>query len=99
MGTVGEKTHKQHIEAAALFAIKNVPNIDQETLEKFLELVNITGNFGSISDVQLLQKMRLLSKYVPDICQYSLFIMTELLEIHLPISGAQDLLKDVNHPC
>lgn len=76
-----KQVKKQHIEAAATFAAQNVPGTDEDTLQKFLELVNITGNFGTITEGELLEKMQLIRKYIPGACAYSLFILVELLEI------------------
>jgi hypothetical protein len=64
----------------------NISQVDEATLERFLELVNTTGNFGSISEKQLVHKMDLLKKHVPDTCEYSLRALAELLGIHLPIN-------------
>jgi len=72
---------KLHIETAAMFAVKHIPGIDEDTLNKFVELVNVTGNFGSMCEEELLEKMRLFRKYVPKSCGYSLYILAELLEI------------------
>jgi hypothetical protein len=84
--TLGQEIDKRHVAATVLFAINNVPHADQKTLEKFLELVNATGNFGPISQQQLIHKMDLLKKYVPETCDYSLLALAELLEIHLELA-------------
>ncbi len=75
---------KLHIEAATSFAIENISGIDENTLQKFVELINVNGNFGSISEAELLEKMRLFRKYIPKSCGYSLHILTELLDIGFP---------------
>lgn len=72
---------KLHIESAAAFAIKNISGIDEDTLQKFVELVNVTGNFGSVCEDELLEKMRLFRKHIPKSCGYSLYTLAELLEI------------------
>jgi DNA polymerase III epsilon subunit-like protein len=82
----GQKIDKRHLEATVFFAINNISQVDEATLERFLELVNTTGNFGSISEKQLVHKMDLLKKHVPDTCEYSLRALAELLGIHLPIN-------------
>ena len=87
--TFGQKIDKRYVEATVFFAINNIPQTDQETLEKFLELVNATGNFGPITHRQLLDKMCLLRKHVPNTCEYSLQTLIELLGIHSPISTTQ----------
>ncbi|MBN1992626.1 MAG: hypothetical protein JW953_07950 [Anaerolineae bacterium] len=80
--TLGQKIDKRHVEATVLFAINNIPQANAVT--PFLELVNATGNFGSISTEQLIHKMNLLKKYVPETCTYSLSALAELLNIYLP---------------
>lgn len=77
-----------HVEAAVLFAINNIPGVDKETLEKFLELVNVTGNFGSITEDQLIDKMSLIMKHIPGACQRSLLTVAELLDIRFPGQAA-----------
>ncbi len=83
--TPTQSIKKLHIEAAVIFAINNIPSIDEDTLQKFLELINITGNFGVISQAELLEKMRLIRKYIPDACGYSLLTLAELLEMTSPL--------------
>jgi len=85
MITPAKKISKRDLAAAALFAINNIPHVDEATLKKFLELVYITGNFGSISDQEFAQKMFLLSKHVPEVCNDSLFTLAELLDIRIPM--------------
>lgn len=80
----GKKIKKRHIEAAVLFAIDHIPQVDSNTLEKFLELIDINGNFGSVSDRQLLRTMSLLVKHVPSACGYSLLTLAELLDVCVP---------------
>ena len=82
---------KLHIETAAIFAINNIPGVDEDTLQKFVELINVTGNFGAICEVELLEKMRFFRKYIPKACGYSLYVLTELLEIASPAqAGGQN---------
>lgn len=85
MTTPERKINKRDLAAAVLFAINNIPHVDEVTLEKFLELVNITGNFGSITDQQFAQNMYLLTKHVPGVCNDSLFTLAELLGIRIPV--------------
>jgi hypothetical protein len=75
---------KRQLKAAIYFAISNVPHIDKATLERFLELVNTTGSHGSIGQKQLIQKMALLMKYVPDTCNRSLLTLSDLLDLSWP---------------
>ena len=82
----GQKIHKRYVAATVHFAINNIPQADEATLEKFLELVNATGNFGPVTTQELTQKMILLKKYVPDTCDHSLSVLAELLGIQWPIT-------------
>lgn len=79
---------KQQVEAAALFAISNIPELDPTTTRRYLELVNATS-FDPISRDELCEKMRLLLKYVPSSCYFSLLILAELLDISAPHSPAK----------
>ncbi len=72
---------KLHIKSASIYAINNIPDVDENTLHRFLELINVTGNFGTISTPELLDKMRLICKHIPGSCSYSLYVLAELLEI------------------
>jgi hypothetical protein len=82
----GQEIHKRHVAATVQFAINHIPQADAATLEKFLELVYVEGNFGSISVRELLQKMELLKKYIPATCETSLIILAELLGICWPMT-------------
>ena len=78
---MGKRIKKRHIEAAVLFAIDHIPQVDPNTLKKFLELIDINGNFGSVSDQQLVHTMSLLVKHIPSACGYSLLTLAELLDV------------------
>lgn len=84
---------KLHLEAVVLFASNNVPEVDPVTLERFLELVNAEGTFGTITHEQILKKMCLVLKYIPDACAHSLLVLIDLLEIkpanHLALNAPQ----------
>ena len=73
---------RERVEAAVLFAAQNIPGIDGDTLHKFLDFVNTTSDLGLITKHELLEKMRLIRKYIPNTCQYSLMMLAELLELH-----------------
>jgi len=75
---------KLHVKATVEFAINNIPGVDEDTLEKFLELVNATGNFGPISEAEIIEKMNLIMKYIPEACGRSLLTVAELLDIRFP---------------
>ena len=80
--TAGLEIQKRHLAATVQFAVNHIPQADEATLEKFLELVNVDGNYGSITTGELLQKMSLLKKFIPATCDDSLMILTELLGIY-----------------
>ena len=88
---VEHKIKKLHIQETIIFAGKNIPGVDQKTLEKLLELVNADGTHGIISQEKLLTKMRLILKYIPGVCVQSLVILADLLE--LPISNPMAILR------
>ncbi len=75
---------KLHVKNTVEFAINNVPGVDEGTLEKFLELVNARGNFGNVSEAEIIEKMNLIMKYIPDACGRSLLTLAELLDIRFP---------------
>ena len=75
---------KLHVKNTVEFAINNIPGVDEGTLEKFLELVNARGNFGDISDGEIIEKMNLIMKYIPNACARSLLTVAELLDIRFP---------------
>lgn len=76
---------KLHVKDTVIFAVKHVPETNQATLEKFLELVNTDGNYGYISQEQLLTKIGLALRYVPNVCLNSLLVVTDLLDVSLPL--------------
>jgi len=81
---------KLYVSETVFFAINNVPLVDRTTLEKFLELINATGTFGALSHEQILTKMRLTLRYIPNACPRSLQILAELLDIPVdPATGNQ----------
>jgi hypothetical protein len=95
-----QEINKRDVAATVLFAINNIPHTDEATLERFLELVNATGNFGPVSHRELVQKMILLKKYVPETCDYSLLALAELLGIRLTgysFENVHLLLKEINY--
>jgi len=75
---------KLHVQATVEFAINSIPGIDRNTLEKFSELINATGNFGPVSEAEILDKMSLIMKYIPGACARSLLVVAELLDIRFP---------------
>lgn len=79
------KIDKKLIVAMSGFAIRNIPGTDADTLNKFLELVHITGSYGWLSDRQLVEKMRIMVEYVPGTNIHSLLLLAELLSMYLPL--------------
>jgi hypothetical protein len=75
---------KLHVKNTVEFAINHIPGVDEATLEKFLELVNARGNFGEINEGEIIEKMNLIMKYIPNACARSLLTVAELLDIRFP---------------
>lgn len=88
---------KLFIEETALFAINNLPQVNQKTLEQFVDLVNATGNYGTISHEQYLTKMNLAMKYLVQPCSDSLLILADLLEIPVVFNNNRFYLADKSH--
>ena len=74
----------QYIASVAKFAEKHIQGIDQKTMRWLVELVEISGSGGWVTEYDLLERMRLLRKYVPGSCQYTMLVLAELLELNLP---------------
>ncbi|MEM7342682.1 MAG: hypothetical protein AAF485_00435 [Chloroflexota bacterium] len=74
---------KVQLEEMVMFTITHVPQIDTTTLTQFLELVNVGGNYGLISHQHIVEKMRLIMKYIPGACIHSLLTLMDLLNIDL----------------
>lgn len=102
------RVDKQHIAALASFAIRYIPQVDEPTLNKFLELLRTGGGFGSVTLEQLINTMRLTLKYIPNASAPSLLTLLELISAHCPLevqitphllhySGSQTYLSD-SHP-
>jgi hypothetical protein len=77
------KIDKKYVTAMTIFAKNNIPGTDEFTLNKFLELMNTTGSFGTVTDEQLVETMRAMTKYIPGICTHSLGVLIELLQIYI----------------
>lgn len=82
--TTSPSFKKSQISDTVTFAIENIPTVDKQTLEKFLQLLYTTGTFGEIPRQQIINKMRLTMKYIPDACAHSLLVVAELLELRAP---------------
>jgi hypothetical protein len=93
---------KLHIKNTVEFTINNIPGVDEGTLEKFLELVNARGNFGEINEGEVIEKMNLIMKYIPDACARSLLTVAELLDIRFPrpvtLPAANQMIAPVEEP-
>lgn len=79
------KIDKQHISAMASFAIRNIPEADERTLNKFVELMHTTGSFGALTEEQLLGTINLTMKYLPNACAFSLLTLLDLLSVYWPL--------------
>ncbi len=86
-----QKIKKRHLAATIHFAISHIPQVDEATLTRLGEMVNITGNFNAISYKQLLTKMNLLIRLVPGTCQYSLSTLIEILDVCGPLVNGDEL--------
>lgn len=71
---------KLQIEQTVFFVISHVPNVDSTTLDKFLALINAEKRHVSWGYKELIYKVQLVLKYVPDACPYSLKVLLDLLE-------------------
>jgi hypothetical protein len=72
---------KLRLQETVLFAINHIPQAHATTLKQFLELVNAGGSFGTVSHEEILRKMYLLLKYIPNASVSSLLILIDLLDI------------------
>jgi hypothetical protein len=79
---------KLQVQATIEFAISNIPGADRNTLEKLSDLINATGNFGPISEAEIIAKMNLILKYIPGASEWALRAVAELLNIHFPQPAA-----------
>lgn len=96
-GAMSDSIKKLHVEATVNFAINNIPGVDEETLLRFLELVNVTGNFGSIRKEHLVAKMGQVMRYIPDACEQSLHTLGDLLDLPLPQTTQMQPEPDHRH--
>ncbi len=97
--TKSNEVKKLYVEATVNFAVNHIPNVDQRTLEQFLELVNVTGNFGTVNRQQICEKMQLIAKHIPNACVQSLTTLGELLDVEFPkpVKIAQPIIE-MNFP-
>jgi hypothetical protein len=84
------KIDKRQITAMATFAMTNIPNTDEFTLKKFLELMNTTGTYGMITCKQFKRTVELMKKYIPNTCDYSLNVLIDLLRTYFLLEGEMD---------
>ena len=92
------RIEKKYISARIMFAMKNVPGVDQFTLNKLLELLNTTGTFGWITARQLVNDMKLMIKYVPGTSIPTLLIFIDLIDVWLPLNPKdKDELEMILH--
>jgi hypothetical protein len=93
--SVTDKIDKKQVATIAIFAMNNIQGVDEFTLKKFLELMNTTGAFGSITVEQLIEVVRLTMKYIPGSCVHSLDVLIEILnaQLSLPLKSSDDLIS------
>jgi len=78
-----QKIRKSQINEAALFAINNLAEVDQVTLEKFLALVDSNVTAEEVSKVRLIGLMNLTMRQNPKAHPDSLLVLISLLEAQL----------------
>lgn len=96
-GNADHRFKKMQLADTVTFAIENIPSVDKHTLDKFLQLVHTTGTFGDMTATQIMNKMVLTLKYVPNACLFTMKVLAELLELepaqlprHLSLTTAAD---------
>lgn len=75
-----QKIRKSQIKEAVLFAINNIAEVDQATLEKFLALVDSEVTAEEISKVRLIGLMNLTMRQNSNAHPDSLLVLIGLLE-------------------
>lgn len=74
---------KLQVKEMVLFAIENLPQLDQPTLEQFLELIDSEDSYSYISAREMASKMQLMLRHIPDACPHSLRTLASLLDVQL----------------
>ena len=85
-----DKIDRDQVTSLAVFVMNNIPDMDQYSLKKFLELMNTGPGSGWVSNKQLIATRNLLLKHNPRICTHSLAVLFEHLEIYLPLNGKEN---------
>lgn len=75
-----QKIRKSQINEAALFAINNITEVDQTTLDKFLALVANEVTSEDVSKVRLIGLMNMTMRQNPNAHPDSLLVLIGLLE-------------------
>lgn len=91
--TTSYEVNKLHIQETIYFAIRNIPQVDDRTLDKFWDLVNADKTHTVMTYNQLTAKANLVLKYIPQACAQSLSIMVDLLGIH-PMPAPKMLVEE-----
>lgn len=78
-----QKLRTSQVNEAALFAINNIAEVDQATLEKFLALIESEVTAEEISKVRLIGLMNLTMRQNPNTHPDSLLVLIGLLEAQL----------------
>ncbi|OQY46666.1 MAG: hypothetical protein B6242_06995 [Anaerolineaceae bacterium 4572_78] len=87
---------KLYIKRIIEFAIENIPQLEEHTLNLFSELLSTRGNYGSLTRKEIANRMDTIIKYIPGACPYTLFVLADLLDIHMkyPTNKTGFLLQD-----
>ncbi len=74
---------KTEVKEMVYFALDHLPQLDEITLEAFLERIKTNCPNRIISPRDLAKQMRLTRRFMPDACAYSLQILADLLDIQM----------------
>jgi hypothetical protein len=77
---------KLSLQTTVTFASEHIPGIDRMTLEQLMGLVYKNGTHGSITPDELVAKMHLILKYIPNACPRTFMVLIDLLELPRPDS-------------
>ncbi len=84
-----QKIDRTQVAAMIRFVMNNIPDTDEFTLRKFMELMCVTGGYGVINPDQLLQIRHQILSYVPGTCKHSLQVLFELLGVQSPLNSRE----------
>lgn len=81
------KIQKQDIRDAALFALECIPQVNEPTLEGFIELLYASGDTHRVTVQEVVLKMQDILYYSPEACPRSLMVVADLVGISLSEEG------------